>query len=520
MVDMDTLVSLCKRRGFIFQSSEIYGGLGSAWDYGPLGVELKRNVRNLWWRDTVHLRRDVLGLEAAVLMHPRVWEASGHLERFSDPMVDCRECKRRFRADHVDDAAVAPLLPGQEGEQVRDPGRRGVQALRDAPEALSGVRQGGADRAPPVQHDAEDVPRTGRGSGRRDVPPPGDRPGHVRQLRERAAGDAAEAALRHRPDRPELPQRDHAGELHLPDARVRADGARVLREPPRHGGGAAGRRVLARALDRREDVVVPAVRDPRREPAPPGACQGRAGPLRQAHGRHRVPVRHRLERAGGDRQPHRLRPQAPRRGERPDAQLLRRRAEAARRALRDRAGGGRGPHGARDPHGRAPRRGRAGREAGGAALPPRGGARQDRRPAAPEEARGDRREVRGPARPARGAGLGDRLRRHGGHRASLPPPGRGGDAVLRDGRRPDGRRPGEGREPATGASRSGTGTRWARSGSRSQSSRRPSPISSAGRRGPPWPAGSPPSPVLPSQGRSKVIRPSEMPFRGSGEPNP
>ena len=102
MVDMDTLVSLCKRRGFVFQSSEIYGGLGSAWDYGPLGVELKRNIRNLWWRDTVHLRRDVLGLEAAVLMHPKVWEASGHLERFTDPMVDCRECKRRFRADHID----------------------------------------------------------------------------------------------------------------------------------------------------------------------------------------------------------------------------------------------------------------------------------------------------------------------------------------------------------------------------------------------------------------------------------
>jgi len=103
MVGMDTLVSLCKRRGFIFQSSEIYGGLGSAWDYGPLGVELKRNIRNLWWRDVVQLRRDVVGLEAAVLMHPRVWEASGHLERFTDPMVDCRACKRRFRADKLDE---------------------------------------------------------------------------------------------------------------------------------------------------------------------------------------------------------------------------------------------------------------------------------------------------------------------------------------------------------------------------------------------------------------------------------
>jgi glycyl-tRNA synthetase len=102
MVDMDTLVSLCKRRGFIFQSSEIYGGLGSAWDYGPLGVELRCNIRNLWWRDVVHRRRDVVGLEAAILMHPDVWRASGHVERFSDPMVDCRACKRRFRADHLD----------------------------------------------------------------------------------------------------------------------------------------------------------------------------------------------------------------------------------------------------------------------------------------------------------------------------------------------------------------------------------------------------------------------------------
>jgi glycyl-tRNA synthetase len=103
MVDMETLVSLCKRRGFVFQSSEIYGGLGSSWDYGPLGVELKRNIREAWWRDVVRLRRDVVGLEAAVLMHPRVWEASGHVERFSDPMVDCKACKRRFRADKVDE---------------------------------------------------------------------------------------------------------------------------------------------------------------------------------------------------------------------------------------------------------------------------------------------------------------------------------------------------------------------------------------------------------------------------------
>jgi glycyl-tRNA synthetase len=122
MVDMDTLVSLCKRRGFVFQSSEIYGGLGSAWDYGPLGVELKRNVRNLWWRDVVHRRRDVLGLEAAVLMHPRVWEASGHLDRFTDPMVDCRACKRRFRADQLDDRPWVHHCPAKKDNRFDVPG--------------------------------------------------------------------------------------------------------------------------------------------------------------------------------------------------------------------------------------------------------------------------------------------------------------------------------------------------------------------------------------------------------------
>ncbi len=96
---MDKLVSLCKRRGYIFQSSEIYGGTGSVWDYGPLGVELKRNVKDLWWSAMVHQRDDVEGLDAAILMHPRVWEASGHVDGFTDPLVECGSCNRRFRAD-------------------------------------------------------------------------------------------------------------------------------------------------------------------------------------------------------------------------------------------------------------------------------------------------------------------------------------------------------------------------------------------------------------------------------------
>jgi glycyl-tRNA synthetase len=112
MVDMDTIVSLCKRRGFVFQSSEIYGGVGGSWDYGPYGVELKRNIKNIWWRDIVQRREDMVGLDAGILMHTRVWEASGHVESFTDPMVDCMNCKKRFRADQVE-GGVCPECGGQ-----------------------------------------------------------------------------------------------------------------------------------------------------------------------------------------------------------------------------------------------------------------------------------------------------------------------------------------------------------------------------------------------------------------------
>ncbi|MBK7258071.1 MAG: glycine--tRNA ligase [Ignavibacteriae bacterium] len=100
---MEKIVSLAKRRGFVFQSSEIYGGLNGCWDYGPLGVELLRNVKEQWWQAMTY-REDVEGLDAAILMHPTVWEASGHVANFTDPMVDCKECKARFRADQVEDA--------------------------------------------------------------------------------------------------------------------------------------------------------------------------------------------------------------------------------------------------------------------------------------------------------------------------------------------------------------------------------------------------------------------------------
>jgi glycyl-tRNA synthetase len=101
-VSMDKLVSLCKRRGFVFQSSEIYGGFNGVWDYGPLGAELRNNIKQAWWHDYVHKREDVVALDSGILASPRVWEASGHLENFTDPLVECRQCNSRFRADQVD----------------------------------------------------------------------------------------------------------------------------------------------------------------------------------------------------------------------------------------------------------------------------------------------------------------------------------------------------------------------------------------------------------------------------------
>jgi glycyl-tRNA synthetase len=98
---MDDIISLCKRRGFIFQSSEIYGGINGFYDYGPLGVELRKNIKDAWWNDMVHGREDIVGQDASIIMHPNVWKASGHIDSFSDPMVDCKESKMRYRADHL-----------------------------------------------------------------------------------------------------------------------------------------------------------------------------------------------------------------------------------------------------------------------------------------------------------------------------------------------------------------------------------------------------------------------------------
>jgi glycyl-tRNA synthetase len=120
-VTMDKIVSLCKRRGFIFASSEIYGGLASAWDYGPLGVELKRRIQDFWWKEMTRLNSNIVGLDAAIMMHPMVWEASGHVKNFTDPLVDCKSCKSRFRADQLDEKTLKSRVCPECGGQLTEP---------------------------------------------------------------------------------------------------------------------------------------------------------------------------------------------------------------------------------------------------------------------------------------------------------------------------------------------------------------------------------------------------------------
>jgi len=111
-VDMEKIVSLCKRRGFVFQSSEIYGGLGSCWDYGPMGVELKRNVKDAWWKAIVQERDDVVGIDTSIMMHPKVWKASGHVDSFTDPLVECKSCHLRWRASEINNQ-LCPKCGGE-----------------------------------------------------------------------------------------------------------------------------------------------------------------------------------------------------------------------------------------------------------------------------------------------------------------------------------------------------------------------------------------------------------------------
>ena len=236
--NFDVIVSLAKRRGFVFPSSEIYGGMAGFWDYGPLGVELKNNIKAAWWRHMVPLRDDVAGIDAAIIMNPRVWEASGHVAGFSDPMVDCRNCKLRFREDDLKGPPSEIACPncGQRGHADR--GAPVQPHVRHPRRAGGGIRIGRLPAARRRRRPCSSSSTTWR--------PP--RAGSCRSGSRRSGRS--------------LPQRDHAGQLHLPPARVRADGDGVLRPSPRRGR-------VVRLLGRRAPPLVDrCARHRARAPAP------------------------------------------------------------------------------------------------------------------------------------------------------------------------------------------------------------------------------------------------------------
>ncbi|MEZ4498405.1 MAG: glycine--tRNA ligase, partial [Thermomicrobiales bacterium] len=115
---MEKIVALSKRRGFVFPGSDIYGGLANTWDFGPLGAELRNNIKQLWWRTFVQRRRDMVGLDGGILMHPKIWEASGHVVNFNDPLVDCKTCKSRFRADHLIEEKLGIHADGKSPDEL------------------------------------------------------------------------------------------------------------------------------------------------------------------------------------------------------------------------------------------------------------------------------------------------------------------------------------------------------------------------------------------------------------------
>ena len=161
---MDDLVALCARRGFIFPSSEIYGGINGFWDYGPLGVELKNNLKAAWWQQVVRERDDVEGIDSSIICHPRTWEASGHVEHFSDPMVDCRACKKRFRADQLADAGPCPSREGTSEHDWTEPRRFNLmlQTRIGASEDAAAVAYLRAETCQPIFNDFRRVREVAR----------------------------------------------------------------------------------------------------------------------------------------------------------------------------------------------------------------------------------------------------------------------------------------------------------------------------------------------------------------------
>ena len=202
---MEKIVALCKGRGFIFSGSEIYGGLANTWDYGPLGVELKNNVKKAWWKKFVQENPYNVGLDAAILMNPQVWVASGHVGGFSDPLMDCKECKERFRADKV--------IEDWCQENSFELGHS-VDAMSQA-EMKAFVEEHNICCPTCGKFNWTDIRQFNlmfktfqgvRGRPEHRLPPPRDRPGHFCQLPERPAHHPPEAALRRVSDRQVLPQ--------------------------------------------------------------------------------------------------------------------------------------------------------------------------------------------------------------------------------------------------------------------------------------------------------------------------
>ncbi len=203
---LDQVISLAKRRGFVFQAGEIYGGSRSAWDYGPLGVELKENIKRQWWRSMVSGREDVVGLDSSIILPKKVWEASGHVEAFVDPLIECTSCNKRFRQDHLEEAF----------EEKK--GR--------APASMSDIACPNCGNK-----DIWTEPKSFNGLLKTSLGPVDDESGMHYLRPETAQGifvnfnnvskrSENEATVWYWSDGQELPQRDHSWKLHLPNSRV------------------------------------------------------------------------------------------------------------------------------------------------------------------------------------------------------------------------------------------------------------------------------------------------------------
>ena len=172
---IEAVVNLAKRRGLVYPCGEIYGGTKSAWDYGPLGVELKENIKRQWWRNMVTSREDVVGLDSSVILPREVWVASGHVGVFNDPLVECLNCHKRHRQDHLQEAYA-------EKKKLDNPDDVSMEVI-GCPDCGT---VGQWTEAARLQHDAQDVPRPRRERRGHALPSPRDRTGHLRELRQRA----------------------------------------------------------------------------------------------------------------------------------------------------------------------------------------------------------------------------------------------------------------------------------------------------------------------------------------------